>query len=303
MKPIFFDFELPVLGRLEFPAYLTMVLAGFIVAILYARRQAVREGVSSTAIVDLGVLMLVCGILGARILAVLTDGHFLDFVHLCIDPGRVPAEDALVAHCTGDAQCGFDYLCNRETGVCYPPRDCLAALKFWQGGLTYYGGFLLAVPVGLAFARRRHLVPLQVADIGAPAVALGLVLGRFGCFFNGCCYGARTTSWLGVTLPGRFVAQHPTQLYESAAALLLFFILHFAIRPRKRGHGEVFGWWLVLYGVVRFMLELFRADPRGSLGPFSTSQLLSLPLVAAGAWLVARSQRSPDLPTRATREE
>jgi len=300
VRPIFFDFELPLIGRLEFPAYLTMVLAGFLAAILYARRRAVHEGLDSTAIVDLGLLMLVCGILGARLLAVLTDGHLMDFVHLCTDPSQVPADDALVAHCSSDAQCGFDYLCNAQSGICHPPRDCLAALKFWQGGLTYYGGFLLAVPVALWFARRRDLVPLQVADIGSPAVALGLVLGRFGCFFNGCCYGARTSSWLGVTLPGRFVAQHPTQLYESAAALALFFVLHFVIRPRKRGHGEVFGWWLVLYGVVRFFLELFRADPRGSMGPLSTSQLLSLPLVAGGAWLIWKLHRSPTSQTRAT---
>ena len=185
MKPVLFS----VFGE-PFHAYLTFLLIGFVLAIWLSRREGEQLGLPGDKLVDLGIIMLVLGVAGARLLAVLTDGMLMDFVHLCTDPKQVPAIDALVSTCTADAQCGYDYLCNAETNTCYPPRDCLATLKFWQGGLTYYGGFLLALPGGLYFARRWDLRPLVLADIVAPFIMVGLFFGRLGCFFNGCCYGS-----------------------------------------------------------------------------------------------------------------
>jgi len=241
-------------------------------------------------VVDLGILMLVCGVLGARLLSVLTDGQFMDFLHLCTDPGKVDNIRAPGGDCVAN-QCPYDYLCDTERMVCHPSRDCLAWLKFWQGGLTYYGGFLLAVPVGMWYARRKQLGVMRIADIAAPQIMLGLFFGRIGCFFSGCCYGAETDSWLGVKFPQRHAPVHPTQLYEAAAVLILALVLYAVIWPRKRGHGEVFGWLLVLYGGVRWLLEIVRADPRGSLGPLSTSQLIGIPLMAAGVWLILTIRR------------
>ena len=291
MNPVFLEFHAPVIGQVTFPAYMTMLMIGFIVAISLARRQGERQGMNGNHIVDLGLLMLVMGVLGARILSVLADGKFIDFVHLCTDPTQVEAVDRLVETCYESAQCGYHYQCDLATNTCHPPRDCLAALKFWWGGLTYYGGLLLAVPVGMWFARRKGLGVLRTADLVAPFVALGLFFGRLGCFFNGCCFGAHTDAWTAVTLPGHPHPVHPTQLYESLGALALFFVLSFAVQPRKRGHGEVFGWLLVLYGFLRFAIELVRADARGSLGPLSTSQLISIPLIALGAYTVATVRR------------
>ncbi|MCG8418483.1 MAG: prolipoprotein diacylglyceryl transferase [Proteobacteria bacterium] len=303
MRPIFFEFELPVLGLVTFPAYMTMLMLGFLVAVFAARRQAERDGLPGQTIVDLGILMLVLGIAGARLLAVLTDGKLVDFVHLCTEPTLVEAVDSRVPYCDADLPCDFHYVCEFDTHTCHPPRDCLAALKFWQGGLTYYGGLLAAVPGGLWYARKKRLDPMQVADLAAPLVMLGLFVGRLGCFFNGCCYGARTESWLGVQFPGHSQAVHPTQLYEAFGVLGLYFLLATVIRPRKRGHGEVFGWLLVLYGTLRMAIELVRADQRGSFGPLSTSQWISIPLIIAGIWLVVRvrtnalaAQREPSRP-------
>jgi phosphatidylglycerol:prolipoprotein diacylglycerol transferase len=285
LKPTFLEFTLPIFGKVEFAAHLTMLIVGFLVAILLSRRHAERIGVNGDRIVDLGILMLVAGVLGARILSVLTDGHFMDFVHLCTDPRLVDNLPAPAGDCVTN-RCPYDYLCDAERMVCHPPRDCLAALKFWQGGLTYYGGFLLALAVGIWYARRKHLGVLRTADIAAPVIMLGMFFGRMGCFFSGCCYGAPTDSWIGVKFPQQPGPVHPTQLYEASGVLVLFCVLYFAIWPRKRGHGEVFGWLLVLYGTMRWVLELFRADERGSLGPLSTSQIISIPLVIAGAWLI-----------------
>lgn len=288
MKPILLELHLPVIGELTFPAYMTLLMVGFLVAVGMARRQGERQGLDGAAIVDLGLLMLVLGLLGARLLSVLADGKLMDFVHLCTDPTLVPAVDSRVPVCSADIPCDYHYVCDQARGVCHPPRDCLAALKFWQGGLTYYGGLLLAVPGGLWFARRRGLGAWRMADITAPAIALGLLFGRLGCFLNGCCYGAATDSWVAVHFPGHAHPVHPTQLYEAAVALLLFVVLHYVVRPRARGPGEVFGWLLVLYGVMRMVLEIYRADPRGSLGPLSTSQIISIPLILAGAALIYR---------------
>lgn len=304
MKPVFLEFHLPVIGEVTFPAYMTMLAIGFIVAISLARRHGERVGVSGERMVDLGLLMLVLGVLGARLMAVLTDGLFMVFVHLCTDPTLVPAVDSHVRYCTEAILCDFHYQCNLATNTCHPPRDCLAALKFWEGGLTYYGGLLLALPAGLWYAHNKGMGALRVADITAPLVMLGLFFGRLGCFFNGCCYGADTHAWVGVLLPGRTKPVHPTQLYEAIGVLGLFFVLHMVVRPRKRGHGEVFGWLLVLYGLMRIVIEMFRADPRGSLGPLSTSQLLSIPLIAAGIWLIVWVRRNagsePEAVTEAT---
>lgn len=254
-------------------------------------------GLDGRDVADLGLLMLGLGVLGARLLSVLTDGHFMDFVHLCTEPTLVPALDSRVPYCSAEIACDYQYVCDLGSNTCHPPQDCLAALKFWQGGLTYYGGVILALPGGLWFAHRKGLGALRAADIVAPVLMLGLFFGRLGCFFNGCCYGSPTSAWVGVAFPKHAMPVHPTQLYEAALALALFFVLHFVIARRKRGHGEVFGWMLALYGVIRILLEILRADERGSLGPFSTSQLLSIPLIAIGIWLVVKGRRAkgPDV--------
>jgi phosphatidylglycerol:prolipoprotein diacylglycerol transferase len=297
MNPMLWAPTLPLVGKVEFPAYMTLLIVGFAVAMWLGRREEDRRGGNGDRIVDLGLLMLVAGVLGARLMSVLFDGQLQNFVWLCTDPARVPALDALVARCTTDAQCGYDYWCNPANQTCAPPRDCLAALKFWQGGLAYYGGLLLAAPVGFWDARTKNLGVGRIADLTAPLIVLGLFFGRMGCFLNGCCYGAPTDLAWGVDFPQRDTPAghlHPTQLYEALGSLGLYAFLAFVVRPRKRRHGEVFAWMLVSYGVLRFALEFFRADARGALGGLSTSQWISIPLVAVGVYLVVRWRRLPE---------
>ncbi|OQX88164.1 MAG: hypothetical protein B6D55_01260 [Candidatus Omnitrophica bacterium 4484_70.2] len=116
---------------------------------------------------------------------------------------------------------------------------------------------------------------------------LGHSLGRWGCFFNGCCYGKPTTSWIGVKFPpdspagilGEKVI--PTQLISLFFLLVIFFIL-LNLRKRKKFKGEIFLSYLILYGIFRFIIEFFRGDPRGYIFIFSTSQFISLIVVAIG---------------------
>lgn len=292
MKPIFLKFTLPVVGEVVFPAYMTLLLAGFVVCLWLLRREEEKSGRDGREIVDLGLVMLACGVMGARLLSVLADGHLQDFVNLCTDPKKVPAIDAKVLFCTADSQCGYDYLCNLDRNVCYPPKDCLAAFKFWQGGLAYYGGFLLAAPVGVLYAHRKGMGAWRVADLTSPYIALGLVFGRLGCFFNGCCYGETTTLPWAVHFPGVAGHVHPTQIYEALGALAVAAFLYFGVRPRKSGDGQVFAALLVLYATLRFGLEFLRADERGQLYGLSTSQWIGLPLLVLGAilWLARRAR-------------
>lgn len=293
MYPVLLRFRLPLLGELEFPAYSTLLTIGFAVAIWLARRDEDRSGRDGSRIVDLGLLMALFGLIGARLLSVLADGSLHDFINLCVDPTQVAPLDATarMAVCQVNADCGADYLCDIARHACYPPRDCLEALKFWHGGLAYYGGFLFAAPIGLWYARRKQLGVWRIADLVSPMIALGLAFGRVGCFLNGCCYGKPCTSAWCVRFPVTATAVHPTQLYEAAGALLIFFVLYFGVRPRKRFDGQVFAGLLVLYGIVRFALEFWRDDARGALLGVSTSQWISVPLVAAGVSLWVRRWR------------
>jgi phosphatidylglycerol:prolipoprotein diacylglycerol transferase len=276
---------------------MVMLLVGFATAIWIVRREEDASGRNGDRMVDLGIIMLCSGVMGARLLSVVADGHFHDFVNLCVDPRQVPALDEKVHFCTESAQCGYDYLCDTARNKCYPPKDCLAAFKFWQGGLAFYGGFVLSVPLGLWYARKKQLGIWRVADMTAPVIALGLFFGRMGCFLNGCCYGEPTDAAWGVKFPGIAHERHPTQLYEAAGALAIFLFLYFVVRPRKRRHGEVFAWLLAVYGTLRFGLEFLRDDERGALLGLSTSQLIGIPLVVWGVVMLARghaANRRPD---------
>ncbi len=315
MRPVLFAFHAPLFGEVVFPAYFTLLTVGFGLAMVLTVRESKRMGMDHERILDTNLWMVVWGIIGARLLHLIADGHFMDYVHMCTDSKLVPAIDAKVSWCSNAAQCGYDYLCDTVTHKCYPPTDCIAAIKVWRGGLAYYGGFLTAVPFAWWYVRRHKLGWWRTADLAAPGIMLGLFFGRLGCFLNGCCYGKPTDSAIGVIFPlggATWRAQqdahlitgnvhalpvHPTQLYESVGCFLVFAILYYVVRPRRRAFGQVFAWLLILYAIVRSVCEIWRDDDRGVFfgGLLSTSQLISIPLFLAGAALLmylARARRA-----------
>ncbi|MCG5051910.1 MAG: prolipoprotein diacylglyceryl transferase [Myxococcales bacterium] len=310
MRPILYDFhiDLPLLGPLNFPSYFTMLTLSFLLGLWMTAREAPRLGLDKDRITDMNLWIVVWAIVGARALHVLADGHLMDYVNLCLDPTQVKALDAKVALCHTSAECGYDYVCHQATRTCHPPQDCLAALKVWRGGLAFYGGFLFAATFGLWYAHKHRMGMGKVADLTSPWIAFGLALTRTGCFLNGCCFGKVTDGRFGVHFPfGSAVFDHqrglgligpyenplpvhPTQLYQAALNLLTFFALYFVVRRRKRFDGEVFAWLLILKGVFRSLVEIWRDDDRGVFagGTVSTSQLISLPLIAVGIYLLVK---------------
>ena len=159
-------------------------------------------------------------------------------------------------------------------------------LTLARSGGVFYGGLILAVVVALWYIRRVGLPLWTTCDVFAPGIALGHVVGRFGCFFAGCCYGKPTTLPWGITFTDPFAAAnvgtplgvhlHPTQLYEAGAEALILVCLLLTEKRGKPYPGRTFWLYILLYAVSRFIIEYFRGDERGTVGIFSTSQFISL---------------------------
>jgi len=166
-------------------------------------------------------------------------------------------------------------------------------LLFSRGGLTWYGGLIGGVGVGI-FALVRQRVPLVPALAAAtPALAVGHLLGRIGCFLVGDDYGRPTDLPWGVAfpegLPPTVVPVHPTQLYEAACLGVIFWLL---VRWRRAGVGDlaVLSRYLVLAGVVRFGIEFIRINERVWFN-LTTAQLVALALVAVGVGMMSSAAR------------
>ncbi len=293
---------------LKLESYFTGVAIGFILAVVLLYRWARRSNVDAGTMVDMWILMIIMGVLGARILSVLADGHFWDYVHLCTDPLQVDWPLTKKQCLDGP----YDGMWDPVERVCHPAYvDCLAWAKFWKGGLTYYGGFILASVAGVLFLWKMKAPVLRTVDTTGWLIPFGLAWGRIGCFFNGCCFGTITHSHLGVVFPAGSQASrqqfdqgalaainleslpvHPTQLYEAAFSLAIAAFCGLYVERHKRFHGQTFLTFMVLYAIGRFIEEFFRNDDRGGLLGLSTSQLIGLAAAALGvAAIVLISRR------------
>lgn len=184
----------------------------------------------------------------------------------------------------------------------YKPEFYLAnpleILAVWQGGMSFHGGAAGVILAIILFARRRRISGLSLGDLVVCAVPIGLFLGRLANFVNGELYGrAADVPWAMVFPhdPDQ-VPRHPSQLYEAALeGIVLFLLLYLLVR---RGWlerpGAIGGAFLAGYGLARIIVEFFRQPDEhlGYLLGFTTmGQLLSLPLVIAGAILIVRGYR------------
>ena len=297
---------------IPFPAYFTLLMGGYTFLIWIAHRDTPRLGIDGNHFLDMAMIAITAGIIGARLLHVAADGYAMDYVHLCTDPFEVKGESLSKGKkCTTDAECvplatrGYD-TCDPSTGICHQARDCLRPFKFWYGGLTYYGGLALAAGMSIWFIRRRKMPMWKVCDLAGYGIPLGLVFGRMGCFLSGCCFGTLADPPFGLAFPSHTppwdhhlelgliskvatesLPVYPTQLWEAIACAGIFAYLYFWRRLRSRFDGQLFFTYCMLYAVARFVIEFWRDDARGGLLGLSTSQWLGVPLFAFGAimWL------------------
>jgi phosphatidylglycerol:prolipoprotein diacylglycerol transferase len=186
------------------------------------------------------------------------------------------------------------------------PQEILSLLR--SGGV-FYGGLITAIAVAFWYIHRHALPFWTTCDAFAPAIALGHVTGRLGCFAAGCCYGKPTNvPWAVVFTDPAAAANvgtplgiplHPTQLYESSAELLILILLLTTEKRGKRFPGRTFWLYMILYAVSRYIIEFYRGDPRGVVFGVSTSQFISLLLAPlAIAMLIYLSRTTPQAPQR-----
>lgn len=172
--------------------------------------------------------------------------------------------------------------------------------RIWEGGIVFYGSVIGATVAFFAY-RVRHKFPIRaMLDVIAPSTALGIALGRVGCFLNGCCYGDRCDLPWAVRFPaktGPWVSQvnrgllaegaawslpvHPTQLYAAFDGIVLLVLLT-AFYPLRRRDGEVMGLLMLTYPISRFLIEHLRNDEGVFLAGMTVSQCISVGLFVVG---------------------
>ena len=169
------------------------------------------------------------------------------------------------------------------------------ALLFDRGGMSWFGGFVGGLLAGYATIRAKGWPVLAVLAAATPALAIGQMLGRIGCFLVGDDYGAPTSLPWGVAfprgLPPTTARVHPTQLYE---AIFLVFLAWLLIHWRRRGTSDsaVLGRYLVIAGTFRFLLEFVRVNTRVA-GPFTVAHFFALSVVLLGAAILVLSLPGP----------
>jgi phosphatidylglycerol:prolipoprotein diacylglycerol transferase len=257
--------ELIRVGSFALPSYGVMMALGFLAALWLLRRRASAFGVAPDVASDIGIWLLLSGLVGAKLLLVIVEW-----------PQYVSSWSGL--------------------------KDLARA------GGVYYGGLIGAVVATAVLLRKRAISFFTFADMAAPSVALGQCLGRVGCLLAGCCWGRICTLPWAITfvdpkahdnvgVPLNFPL-HPTQIYEALGTLVLCVLL--VVLERRRYSGETFVRYLFGYALLRFTIEMFRGDPRGSVfGAMSTSQFIALLGVAAAVTLRALRKRTAPAPAAA----
>jgi len=254
------------IGRFFLPTYGFLVAAGVLIGLWISVRNSARQGIDPDQAWNLGILVVLCGIVGAKVLYIINDWS------------------TYVAH----------------------PGEIFSISTLRSGGV-FSGGLIAALAAAVWYIRKHHLPALATCDAFGPGLALGHAIGRLGCFAAGCCYGKPTSAWWGVTFTNPVAAQlvgtplghalEPTQLFEAAVELANFFLLMWMFQ-RKKFDGQVFGAYLILYGVARFFLEFLRDDPgRGSVfgGVMTGTQLIAIGLVILGGviwWLMGGAHKA-----------
>ena len=248
MHPLLFE-----VGGWPVYTYGILLAAAYLLGLQLAVWRAKKRGVDPNRVMDLGIWIIIAALVGAKLLLVIVDWE--------------------------------TYRDN--------PREIFSLVR--SAGV-FYGGLVVATITGLLLIRRYKLPVWTTADLYAPGIALGHVIGRMGCYFAGCCYGRPTdVAWaITFTHPEARINSgtplniplHPTQLYEAGAELLILGLLLATERRGRTFAGRTFWLYMLLYGITRYIIEIYRGDPRGAMLGMSTSQLVSALLVPISLFML-----------------
>jgi phosphatidylglycerol---prolipoprotein diacylglyceryl transferase len=256
--------ELFKLGPLTVYSYGVLLAASYLLGLRLAMTRAKRWGLDANRVLDLGIYIIIAALIGAKLMLL-----FVDFDQFRRSPWEL--------------------------------------LALARSGGVFYGGLILAVAVAFWYIARHRMPFWTTCDVFAPGIALGHVTGRLGCFAAGCCYGKPTDVPWAVIFTNPLAAAnvgtplgiplHPTQLYEAGAELLILVLLLATERKGKLFAGRTFWSYMFLYAVSRFIVEIYRGDPRGAILGFSTSQFISLVLAPLSlimlTWLAKTTPEAP----------
>lgn len=261
--------------------YGAAMVCGFLAAAWLAGERAKREGIDPTVMWDIGMTVLMSGVIGARVFYIVKNPQNFFGANMSLQ------------------------------------QSLFEIVNLTKGGLVLYGGVLLGIAAFIWHSHRLGLSALKLADILLPAIFVGEMFGRIGCFLNGCCYGDPTNlPWAVQFPPGSvpFIMEvqagvldpkascslplHPAQIYSSINALILA-IITWNYFPRRARDGSVLllGW--VLYPITRFCLEIVRGDTPGEFGTSLTiAQWVSMAMLIGAAGFAAYLSTRPKLPQR-----
>ena len=179
----------------------------------------------------------------------------------------------------------------------------LEILYLWRGGMSFHGGMLGVIAAIILFARQRGVSMFALGDIVSAVVPIGLFFGRVANFINGELFGRVTdVPWAMVFPHGGPEPRHPSQLYQAGLEGLALFAVLAVLAQRvdiRRRPGFIGGAFLCGYAIARIIGEFFR-EPDAHLGyilgPITMGQVLSLPMLVAGIWLIVSSGKRAKLP-------
>ena len=255
MHPILFEY-----GPIQIRFYGLMYVVAILVANYLIKKEVDRKGIPLTSddVMNFIIWTVVGGVIGARLYYV---GFNWDFY------GSTPSEIPAV----------------------------------WHGGLAIHGGMLGGITAAFIYLKRQGVEFWRMADAVAPSLILGQAFGRFGNFMNGDAHGRPTDAPWGIVFPPESIAGsenpgvplHPTMLYEMAINLSVFLFLWLYLRKKEHRPGFIFGAYIAMYSLGRFVVEHFRADSL-MLGPIKAAQAVSLAIaIAAIAIIISRRLWEP----------
>jgi phosphatidylglycerol:prolipoprotein diacylglycerol transferase len=243
----------PILFKIgDFPIYTygLLLAAAYLLGLQFALMRAKTRGLDPNRVMDLGIWIIVSALVGAKLMLVVVERDKFGW-------------------------------------------SVTELLNLFRSAGVFYGGLIAAVVVALWYLWRHHMPMWTVTDVFAPGIALGHVVGRLGCLFAGCCFGSATTVPWAITFHDEFardnvgtplgIPLHPTQLYEAGAELLILGILLWTEKKGRPFPGRTFWTYMLLYAISRYIIEIYRGDPRGVVNvlsmTLSTSQFVSLLIV------------------------